>query len=165
MNLPAISGAEPCTGSNIDGNFRSGLMLADGAMPIDPATAGPRSLRISPNRFDPTTTSNQSGCCTKCAHRMSMWNWSVRISGIRLAHQREALVPVRHGEGDAVRLGGRRQMLLRPRHRQLERELQDAVDADAGVNTLCCETNSRSVPSNMRPPTDEYSPSVFSRTT
>ena len=32
------------------------------------------------------------------------------------------------------------------------------------VNTLCCETNSRSVPSNMRPPTDEYSPSVFSRT-
>ena len=33
------------------------------------------------------------------------------------------------------------------------------------VNTLCCETNSRSVPSNMRPPTEEYSPSVFSRTT
>ena len=33
------------------------------------------------------------------------------------------------------------------------------------VRTDCCETNSRSVPSNMRPPTEEYSPSVFSRTT
>src|SRR5487761_2410166 len=74
MCLPAISGAEPCTGSNIEGKMRSGLMLAEGAMPIEPATAGPRSDRMSPNRFDPTTTSNQSGCCTKCAARISTWN-------------------------------------------------------------------------------------------
>ena len=33
------------------------------------------------------------------------------------------------------------------------------------VSTVSCVTNSRSVPSNMRPPTEEYSPSVFSRTT
>ena len=33
------------------------------------------------------------------------------------------------------------------------------------VNTLSWNTISRSVPSNIRPPTDEYSPSVFSRTT
>ena len=33
------------------------------------------------------------------------------------------------------------------------------------VNTDCWNTISRSVPSYMRPPTDEYSPSVFSRTT
>ncbi len=33
------------------------------------------------------------------------------------------------------------------------------------VKTVCWNTVSRSVPSNMRPPTDEYSPSVFSRTT
>ena len=33
------------------------------------------------------------------------------------------------------------------------------------VNTASCSTSSRSVPSNMRPPTAEYSPSVFSRTT
>ena len=33
------------------------------------------------------------------------------------------------------------------------------------VNTDSCTANSRSVPSNMRPPTTEYSPSVFSRTT
>ena len=91
---------------------------------------------MSPNRLEPTTTSNQSGCCTKCAHRMSMWNWSVRISGYDLAHQREALVPVRHGEGDAVRLGRRCQMLLRPRHRQFEGEFQDAVDAVAAEHAL-----------------------------
>jgi len=33
------------------------------------------------------------------------------------------------------------------------------------VKQACCVTNSRSVPSNIRPPTEEYSPSVFSRTT
>ena len=33
------------------------------------------------------------------------------------------------------------------------------------VMTVSWMTVSRSVPSNMRPPTDEYSPSVFSRTT
>ncbi|MCY1453992.1 hypothetical protein D9M71_710230 [compost metagenome] len=33
------------------------------------------------------------------------------------------------------------------------------------VNTDSCSTNSFSVPSNMRPPSEEYSPSVFSRIT
>src|SRR5258707_8558352 len=33
------------------------------------------------------------------------------------------------------------------------------------VMTVCCVTNSRAVSGNIRPPTDEYSPSVFSRTT
>src|SRR5579872_4885261 len=33
------------------------------------------------------------------------------------------------------------------------------------VITVCWVTNSRSVSGNIRPPTDEYSPSVFSRTT
>src|SRR5258708_31813301 len=32
------------------------------------------------------------------------------------------------------------------------------------VITVCWVTNSRGVSGNMRPPTDEYSPSVFSRT-
>ena len=48
MPFPAISGAEPCTGSNNEGNFRSGLILPDGAMPIVPVQAGPKSDRISP---------------------------------------------------------------------------------------------------------------------
>src|SRR5207253_344430 len=79
------SGAEPWTGSNSEGNTRSGLMLADGAMPMVPVQAGPRSDRMSPNRLDATTTSNQSGCATKCAVRISMWNLSQRMSGYCLA--------------------------------------------------------------------------------
>src|SRR5207249_10038634 len=61
------------------------LMLADGAMPMVPVQAGPRSDRMSPNRLDATTTSNQSGCATKCAVRISMWNLSQRMSGYCLA--------------------------------------------------------------------------------
>ena len=40
---------------------------------------------MSPKRFEPTTTSKRSGRCTKCAQRMSMWNWSTRTSGYRAA--------------------------------------------------------------------------------
>src|SRR5688572_2266958 len=83
--LPAMSGAEPWTGSNSDGAVRSGLMLPDGAMPMVPVQAGPRSDRMSPNRFDPTTTSNRSGFITNWAVRMSMWYLSVRTSGYRFA--------------------------------------------------------------------------------
>ena len=35
--LPAISGADPCTGSKHDGNSLSGFRFADGAIPIVPA--------------------------------------------------------------------------------------------------------------------------------
>src|SRR5258708_34385003 len=48
-------GAEPCTGSNIEGNSRAGFRFADGAMPMVPAQAGPRRGRVSPNRFEPPT--------------------------------------------------------------------------------------------------------------
>ena len=87
MPLPAMSGAEPCTGSNSDGNVRSGLMFADGAMPIVPHTAGPRSERMSPKRLEPTTTSKICGRATKCAVRMSMWYASVVTSGILRRHR------------------------------------------------------------------------------
>ena len=39
MPWPAMSGAEPCTGSNIDGKVRSGLMLPLAASPMPPVTA------------------------------------------------------------------------------------------------------------------------------
>src|SRR3954462_6249339 len=76
-----MSGALPCTGSKHDGKSRSGLRFAEGAMPMVPVHAGPRSERMSPKRFEPTTTSNQSGCCTKCAVRMSMWYCDVLMPG------------------------------------------------------------------------------------
>ena len=36
LSWPAMSGAEPCTGSNIDGPVRAGLRLADEASPMPP---------------------------------------------------------------------------------------------------------------------------------
>src|SRR5438445_2683718 len=63
--VPAMSGAEPWTGSNIDGPVRSGLRLADAAKPMPPDTAPPRSVRMSPKRLSVTMTSYCSGDCTK----------------------------------------------------------------------------------------------------
>ena len=55
--VPAMSGAEPCTGSNSDGPVRAGLRLADAARPIPPATAPPRSVMMSPKMLSVTITS------------------------------------------------------------------------------------------------------------
>jgi hypothetical protein len=79
--LPAISGAEPCTGSKIDGAVRSGLMLPEAAMPMLPAVAGPRSERMSPKRLDATMTSKRCGLSTIWMVRPSTWYWSVLMSG------------------------------------------------------------------------------------
>ena len=58
MLRPAMSGADPWTGSNIDGNFRSGFRFADGAMPMPPATAGTIGIapsgNINPERAFPS---------------------------------------------------------------------------------------------------------------
>src|SRR6185436_8564178 len=54
---------------------------------------------------------------------------------IVLLHLGEALVPVRHGDRDAVRLGARGDVLL-ARLRQLERVLHDAIDALAAEDRL-----------------------------
>src|SRR3972149_2318444 len=98
-----MSGADPCTGSNSEGNSCSGLMFADGAIPMGPVHAGPRSERMSPNRLDPTTTSNQSGCITKCADRMSIWYWLGLTSGYRAPVNFEG--PVQDGAGVQITLG------------------------------------------------------------
>ena len=47
-------------------------MLPDGAIPIVPVQAGPKSDKISPNKFDATTTSNHSGVKTNLAVNMSI---------------------------------------------------------------------------------------------
>src|SRR5215471_20498959 len=85
MALTMAAAARPCTGSNIEGNWRSGLMLAPGAMAMVPVVAGPRSDRMSPKRLEPTITSNQVGLRTRCAARISMWNWLVLTWGYSLA--------------------------------------------------------------------------------
>ena len=62
---PAMSGAEPWTGSNMDGPVRAGFRLALEANPIPPDTAPPRSVRMSPKRLSVTITSYCCGDCTK----------------------------------------------------------------------------------------------------
>src|SRR5258706_10129362 len=155
-----MSGAEPCTGSNSDGNFFSGFMMADGEMTMVPVAAGPRSERISPNRLEPTTTAKRSGFMMKCAHRMSMWYQSVLTCGYFAA-------------------------ISFTRSSQYGIEIEMPFDLVAEVtcflgrviassnaylrmrstpwreNTACCVTNSRSVPAYTRPTTEEHSPSLF----
>ena len=57
LPVPAMSGAEPWTGSNSYGPVRAGLRLAEAARPIPPAIAPPRSVRMSPKRLSVTITS------------------------------------------------------------------------------------------------------------
>ncbi len=51
--------------------------------------------------------------------------------GVLPGHRLHALIPVRHGDGDAVGLGGRGQVARRAALRQIEGELEDAVHAGA----------------------------------
>ena len=52
--MPAISGAEPWTGSKSDGFARVGSKFADGFKPSEPVTAPERSVRMSPKRLEAT---------------------------------------------------------------------------------------------------------------
>src|SRR5216683_6299664 len=57
-------------------------------------------------------------------------------TGVLCRHRAKALVPIRHGDGDAVRFGGRGHVFPWTRLSKLECVLEDAVDADAGENRL-----------------------------
>ena len=65
LPCPAMSGADPCTGSNMLGAVRSGLMLPLAARPMPPVTAAARSVRMSPNRLSVTITSKRDGSLTR----------------------------------------------------------------------------------------------------
>ena len=60
-----------------------------------------------------------------------MWYLSQVTSGIAGRHRDDPFVPVGHRDRDAVRLGGRRKVLLGSALSELEGESQHAVDADA----------------------------------
>ncbi len=71
---PAMSGAEPCTGSynptHAPDGFRSPID-AEGSMPIEPASTAPSSLRMSPNMFSVSTTSKRRGFRISCMAQLS----------------------------------------------------------------------------------------------
>src|SRR5882762_1196603 len=66
--LPAMSGAEPCTASNI---AACSPIFAPGARPSPPARPAISSERMSPNRFVATITSNCHGSVTSCIAQAS----------------------------------------------------------------------------------------------
>ena len=84
MPLPAMSGALPWMGSNIEGYLRSGLRLAPAARPMPPAMAAPRSVRISPKRLLVTTTSKRFGFLTNIMLAASTSSFCVLTSGYSL---------------------------------------------------------------------------------
>ena len=59
MPWPAMSGAEPWTGSNTPGP--SSPRLAEGSIPSEPVSIAASSLRMSPNMFSVTITSKRAG--------------------------------------------------------------------------------------------------------
>src|SRR5208283_2528379 len=134
-----------------EGNIRSGLRLADGAMPRVPAHAGPRSERISPNRLEATTTSKRSGLKTNRAARISIWYWSHLTSGycpaisLTLSSQKGMLMEIQLELVAEVRCFlGRRCANSKAYFKILSTPFR--------VKTDCCSTTSRSVCSNIFPP-------------
>src|SRR6185295_16445801 len=79
--LPVMSKAEPWIGSNIDGNLRSGLRFAVGAMPSEPDSAAARSERMSACRLEATTVSIAAGFSTMRVVMASTSTRSVFTSG------------------------------------------------------------------------------------
>src|SRR5207248_629429 len=71
--LPAMSGAEPWTGSNMLAVLRVGLRLPLAAIPMPPWIAAPRSVMMSPNMFVVTITSYVRGRLTMYIVQASTW--------------------------------------------------------------------------------------------
>jgi hypothetical protein len=68
--LPAMSGAEPCTGSNSPGPEPS-PSEALGSIPSEPVSMAASSLRMSPNMFSVRITSKSAGRETSCIAALS----------------------------------------------------------------------------------------------
>ena len=67
--VPAMSGAEPCTGSYRPGPPSPTEAL--GSMPSEPVSMAASSLRMSPNMFSVRITSNSVGFATSCMAALS----------------------------------------------------------------------------------------------
>ena len=88
LPCPAMSGADPCTGSYRPRHAPLGSWLpieADGSMPIEPARTEPSSLRMSPKRFSVTTTSKAVGRSRSCIAQLSTSMCSSSMSGYSAA--------------------------------------------------------------------------------
>src|SRR6266567_2885335 len=79
--FPAMSGAEPCTGSY---NPTGPPILADASSPSEPTTPPAWSERMSPNMFSVSRTSTSVGRCTSSMAAESTYWWINFTSGYSL---------------------------------------------------------------------------------
>src|SRR6185312_1020061 len=77
---PAMSGAEPCTGSNMPGS-PAAPSAALGSIPIEPVRIAASSLRMSPNMLSVRITSKRVGAATSCIAALSTSTCSSSTSG------------------------------------------------------------------------------------
>ena len=148
-----MSGAEPCTGSK-DGTCAR-IDVARRCNADRSAHGGTEVHRMSPN--------GSSRRRRKLRPLDEVRGQDVDVvlvdANVRIvAPSRKALVPVRHRDRDAVRFRRRRHML---RTSPRARTRTSGCDRRLCANTDSWKTISRSVPSNNRPPTDEYRPRYF----
>ena len=131
--LPAISGAEPWTGSNIEGKRRRGSRLALAARPMLPTRIAEMSLRISAEQIG----AHHHVEALRPADEIHRGGIHQQRLGLDLRkfrrHFVEGAVPEHHAVALRVGFGDRGDaLLLVALHRQIEGEAHDALDAAAG---------------------------------
>ncbi len=163
MPCPAMSGADPCTGSNMEGYSRSGLMLPPGAIAMVPVVAGTEVREDVAEKV----RGDDHGEPVRVAHEMRGKDVDVELVRLHVRilfrDRGEALVPVGHGNRDAVRLGGARHLLAAAAAGEIERVTHHAVAALARKYGLL-DGGLQFRAFVHAAPIEEYSPSLFSRT-
>ncbi len=136
MPLPAMSGAEPCTGSN---SRRKHALGIDVGRRRDADRAADRGPEVGKNVAEQVRADDDVET-VRALHEVRGEDVDVILVGanarILRRHRAKALVPVRHRDRDAVGLGRRGDVLRRARLRQLEGELEDAIHALAREDGL-----------------------------
>ena len=127
MPRPAMSGAEPCTGSNSEGKRRSGLMFPAGAMPIVGGAEVGKDVAEQIGRHDDV---EPIGMLDEMRGQDVDMIFIPTHAGIMLRHRFDTFVPIGHRYRNAVGLGRRSQMVLFPPLREVEGIFQDPVGAD-----------------------------------
>ena len=145
------------------GALRSGLMLAEAAKPRPPWIAAPRSVRMSPKRFEATTTSRLSGAMHHAGgHRVDVVarDLDVRIVGSDPVGRSRPRTP----SCASGRSTSSPRRACRAARRACSKPKRRMRSTPCRVKIAVSTATSSGVPTCTRPPAPEYSPSVFSRT-
>ena len=133
MPWPAMSGAEPCTGSNMLGLVPEASRLPLAASPMPPVTAAAMSVTMSPKRLSVTMDVVAAGVGDE-EHRgrvdVLVGDRDLRELG---RHLLDRARPQPAGVGEHVGLVDQGEVLARSGHRPLERVPDHPLDTEGGV--------------------------------